>query len=194
MAKIRQVTLRDPTMSSQEVVDELKTARWGNAPIILTWGYVDKLRKKIIRQRMHNVNSSVLARINEIKERSIEVQKRLWIEALGASKAGDRILALKEITRIDNQILQAEMDAGIYERNIGTLKAVADRHIQMADVIKNTDETTRNQLIKALKVEIIGEGGEGYRLPSRLAVPDRARDLSAPTEGDREKVETGEVA
>lgn len=178
-SKIRQVTLRDPTMSNQEVITELQGTKWGEAPIILTWGYVDKLRKKITRQRMHNVNSSIIARINEIKERSIEVQKRLWVEALTAEKAGERILALREITKIDNQILQAEMDAGIYQRNIGTVKAVADRHIQMADIIKNTDENTRSQLISALKVEIIGDGGAINSLPSRLAIPDRARDIQA---------------
>jgi len=193
MAKIRQVTLRDPTMSHREVVEALKSTRWGEAPIVMSVGFVKKIRDKITRQRMHNVNSSVIARINEMKERAVEVQKLLWKEALTAEKSGERTLALREITKIDNQILQTEINASIYERNLGTLKGVEDRRILVANIINETDENSRQQFIHALKANLDGSGSEVARVQVRPPLLERARDLPAPRDGEPQDVEVGGI-
>ncbi len=131
---IRDAIVIDPLISVAKLQDALfdkgyKTS--SNNP--LNWDYVAKLRAKIHRQSIENVDQQrVSARVAEMKERYRLVFERLIRIAFYSDdlkKEGtpppsfrDQISALREISRLDVAIFGAELDAGIFERHIGTLE------------------------------------------------------------------------
>lgn len=131
---IRDAIVIDPLISVAKLQDALfdkgyKTS--SNNP--LNWDYVAKLRGKIHRQSIENVDQQrVSARVAEMKERYRLVFERLIRiafysddlkkEGLQPPSFRDQISALREISRLDVAIFGAELDAGIFERHIGTLE------------------------------------------------------------------------
>lgn len=131
---IRDAIVIDPLISIAKLQDALfdkgyRTA--ANAP--LHWHYVAKLRDKMHRQAIENVDhKKVNERVSEMKERYRLVFERLIRIAFYSDdlkKEGvqppsyrDQISALREISRLDVAIFNAELDAGIFERHIGTLE------------------------------------------------------------------------
>jgi len=131
---IRDAIIIDPLISVTKLQDALfdKGLRSAtNTP--LHWHYLAKLRDKVHRQSIENVDrQEVSHRIAEMKERYRLVFERLIRIAFYSDdlkKEGilppsyrDQISALREISRLDVSIFGAELDAGIFERHIGTLE------------------------------------------------------------------------
>ncbi len=131
---IRDAIVIDPLISVAKLQDALfeKGLRSAtNSP--LHWHYVAKLRDKIHRQSIENVDrQQVSHRIAEMKERYRLVFERLIRiafysedlkkEGIPPPSHRDQISALREISRLDVSIFGAELDAGIFERHIGTLE------------------------------------------------------------------------
>ncbi len=131
---IRDAIVIDPLISVSKLQDALfeKGLRSAmNSP--LHWHYVAKLRDKIHRQSIENVDrQEVTHRIAEMKERYRLVFERLIRiafysddfkkEGIPPPSYRDQISALREISRLDVSIFGAELDAGIFERHIGTLE------------------------------------------------------------------------
>ena len=130
---IRDILVLDPMIGVPTLGDTLfkrgfKTGS-GNK---LDTHYLYKLVKKI---RGENINRADRQKLNErladLKERYRLVYEKLVkiafyskeLQELGmpAPKYKDQIEALNAITKLDLQILQAEMDAGVFERHLGKL-------------------------------------------------------------------------
>ena len=131
---IRDAIVIDPLISVAKLQDALFDKGFrtpGNTT--LDWHYVAKLREKIHRQSIENVDrQKVSQRVSEMKERYRLVFERLIRiafysedlkkEGIPPPSYRDQISALREISRLDVAIFGAELDAGIFERHIGTLE------------------------------------------------------------------------
>lgn len=131
---IRDIVAFDPLISDRKLPEILfdrgfKTAN--NNP--LTRGYIAKLRDKVHKQAVHEANNQKLgSRLAEFKEKNRIVFDRLIRIAFytdDLKKDGtpppsfkDQIAALTAIVRLDIMVFNAEMDAGVFERHIGTLE------------------------------------------------------------------------
>lgn len=131
---IRDAVAVDPLLSVDRLRDALfdkgfKTAT--NNP--LDWEYVARLRKKIHRTAVETVRrQDVAERINEFKEKNRLVFDRLMRiayytddlkkDGLPPPSYKDQIAALTAIVRLESMVFNAEFDAGIFERHIGTLE------------------------------------------------------------------------
>jgi hypothetical protein len=131
---IRDAIVLDPLISIrrlQKILSEkgLRTASGGD----LDKDYINRLVRKITRESAEQVNRSEVApRIAEIKERFRLLYDRLIRIAffdytkiepgMPIPKHKDQIAAINTIIKWDIAILQAEMDAGIFERQLGTLE------------------------------------------------------------------------
>ncbi len=131
---IRDAVAVDPLLSVERLRDALfdkgfKTAT--NNP--LDWEYVARLRKKIHRTAVETVRrQDVAERINEFKEKNRLVFDRLMRiayytddlkkDGLPPPSYKDQIAALTAIVRLESMVFNAEFDAGIFERHIGTLE------------------------------------------------------------------------
>ncbi len=131
---IRDAVAVDPLLSIDRLRDALfdkgfKTAT--NNP--LDWEYVARLRKKIHRTAVETVRrQDVAERINEFKEKNRLVFDRLMRiayytddlkkDGLPPPSYKDQIAALTAIVRLESVVFNAEFDAGIFERHIGTLE------------------------------------------------------------------------
>lgn len=131
---IRDAVAVDPLLSVDRLRDALfdkgfKTAT--NNP--LDWEYIARLRKKIHRAAVETVRrQDVAERINEFKEKNRLVFDRLMRiayytddlkkDGLPPPSYKDQIAALTAIVRLESMVFNAEFDAGIFERHIGTLE------------------------------------------------------------------------
>ena len=99
----------------------------------LKWTYVAKLVNKITKENIAKVDrQKITERLAITKERYRMVFERLMkiafyskeFEKMGMAPPSyrDQIAALNSIIKMDLAILNAEMDAGIFERHIGTLE------------------------------------------------------------------------
>lgn len=117
---VRQTLTMIPTAGVWKIKDTLAANG-----LILDATYILKLKKKIISERRLRVDrKKVEERIAEIEDKVTQVQTKLF-EILMNSKTKDeaKIKAAEKIVNSEIRLLQAQMDAGIYERRLGTLKA-----------------------------------------------------------------------
>ena len=121
MERVRAILAFNPTFSARQISDQLENDH--RDPIKLTPQYIIKLRDKIKAQRKHNI--SVIAvehRIAQMQDTAAAVvEKMVEILLSPSSLDKDRVAAGKLILEADRNLFQAEMDAGIFERNLGSL-------------------------------------------------------------------------
>lgn len=130
---IRDLVVRNPLISIHQLRRELvgkgfKTAE-GNP---LDWYYVAKVLRKLNREKAMAVDEQKIGeRLAITKERYRVIIEKLWkiidwkkeylSEGIFMPNANDIIRAANTIVKLDLAILQAEMDAGIFERKLGAL-------------------------------------------------------------------------
>ncbi len=131
---IRDVIVIDPLISIARLQDALFEKGYKtHSNQSLDWDYVARLKNKVHRQSIENVNhQEVTERIAQLKERYRLVFERLVRIAFYSDdmkKDGmpppsyrDQITALREISKLDVAIFGAELDAGIFERHLGKLE------------------------------------------------------------------------
>ena len=131
---IRDAIVIDPLISIEKLRDALydKGIRtYSNEP--LHWHYVAKMRDKIHRQAVESVNrQEVTERVAEMKERSRLIYEQLVRiafytdemrkEGMPPPSVRERIQAFREMSRLDVAMFGVEMDAGIFNRHLGTLE------------------------------------------------------------------------
>ena len=131
---IRDIVVVDPLVSHKRLCEILfdrgfKTA--ANTP--LDRHYVARLQQKLHKQAVYEADNQKLSpRIVEFKEKNRLVFDRLVRIAFYSDDLKketstppsfkDQIAALVAIVRLDIMIFNAEMDAGVFERHIGTLE------------------------------------------------------------------------
>lgn len=125
------IVAKDPMISMSRLQIELQSvglhASTGN---VLDRKYLTKLLKKITQEQRRNLDTDRIEdRIIETRERFSIVTQRLmkiafWEfnylrEGIPMPSAGEQIAALNSIMKLDLALLSAEMDAGIFKRELG---------------------------------------------------------------------------
>lgn len=83
---------------------------------------VSRLRLKVVRERVFRYDvARVENRIAQMEDHYNELMKQAWRIVIGARSEATKIYAIATIAKMEKQLLEAQMDAGIYERRIGTL-------------------------------------------------------------------------
>jgi hypothetical protein len=126
--RIRAVLVINPQASLREIKESLENSK--TSPLPLHIDYLAKLRKKIDGERTNrHAGSGIAARISALQDKIHKINEQLWqIAASGTSGSRDKTAALKALAENDLKLLQAEMDAGIYDRKIGTVEIEARRN------------------------------------------------------------------
>jgi hypothetical protein len=135
----------------------------GNNGIILNTHYICRLREKIRTERAVRYDQAkVNARIAEMQDKMEEVQKVLWkiildnsvytegmFKGKGKVSIQNKINAAVAIVRSEKDLLDAQMDAGVFERKLGTIEN---------DLKLKIEDGEKDKIITALKnYGIIGE-------------------------------------
>jgi len=192
-SRIRAVLVVDPQASLREIKETLSKSF--NAPLNLDLVYISKLVKKIhVERTVRNDRANISRRISELQDKLKRIDGQLWtIAADKGAKDIAKVQALKALAENELKLLSAEMDAGIYERKVGTLK-VEERKVSLLTIINQVEPNERARLINAFKNSILAGGGQGNALPDRLAIPDRAGSLPAPQKVSGSPVEAGSTS
>lgn len=111
-----------PDATLEEIQEALKESP--DAPMELTIHYISKLRKKIFAERLRrNDNLNQGARIAYVQDKKKIIEQRLWAEATNPNNHGAvRVAALQQIIKNELDLLSAEMDAGLFKREVGKLQ------------------------------------------------------------------------
>lgn len=141
---IRNEVARNPVVSVVQLQNALKKRGFQTAngnP--LDWRYVSKLLRKLNREKALAVDmQKVNERLAETKERYRVITDKLWKiidwkieylleEGIGMPQTQDIVRAANTIVKLDLAILKAEMDAGIFDRKLGTVDVNMYRRIEL---------------------------------------------------------------
>jgi hypothetical protein len=131
---IRDILARDPLTSVQKLQRDLKDRGFQTAAgNPLDWHYVSKIVRKLAREAAFAIDQQKIEeRLAITKERYRLMVERLWriidykweyLEQFGLypPKTDEVLKAINTLMKLDLAILKAEMDAGIFERKVGTL-------------------------------------------------------------------------
>lgn len=131
---IRDIVVFDPLISIAKLQDALFDKGYKSANgTVLDWRYVHKLKHKVNRQTIEQTDrEKVVERITEMKERYRLMLERLWRiifytddlkkEGFMPPSFKDQINAINTIVKLDALVFNSELDAGIFERHLGTLE------------------------------------------------------------------------
>lgn len=122
LERVRAALVVRPNASSYEIQKVLKES--SEAPLELDRHYIDRLQKKIFIERAKRLERSHLnLRLATIQDKKARVDLLLWSEATNQENPGVvRVMALRELFKNELDLLQSEMDAGVFERHLGTLR------------------------------------------------------------------------
>jgi hypothetical protein len=142
---VRDAMAIDPLISQRKMIEavEKKLGR------TVSFGYLQKLIKKVDREVAKSVDLvKVSSRLREMRETFRLSRENLIQTAYGYAPVGmakpthtERISAWRTIGLLEKILLDAEMDLGLFERNIGTVKV--EHQI--------VDGSREQQMIKAIE-------------------------------------------
>lgn len=131
---IRDILVVDPLISIAKLQDTLfeKGYKSANATV-LDWRYLQKLKHKVHRTTVEQTDrAQVSGRVAEMKERYRLMLERLMRivyyndemkkEGFNPPSIREQINAINSIIRLDVMIFNSELDAGLFERHLGTLE------------------------------------------------------------------------
>lgn len=131
---IRDILVVDPLISIAKLQDALfeKGYRSANATV-LDWRYIQKLKHKVHRTTVEQTDrAKVSERVSEMKERYRLMLERLMRivyysdemkkEGFSPPTVREQINAINSIIRLDVMLFNSELDAGLFERHLGTLE------------------------------------------------------------------------
>lgn len=119
--KVRQALVLNPRASYTEIKSLLENDM--KNPIALDVGYIAKIAAKIRLERHHRYDKTAIAeRLAQIEDTTEMVVTNMWrilLDPRSDSKA--RVQAGKIIIDSQHQFLEAQMNAGIFPKQVGTL-------------------------------------------------------------------------
>lgn len=125
-SRIRDIMILKPSVSAEGIQHALISSPLD--PLKLDRGYVRKLMAKVKKERMVKIDrADIKERIVSMRETYEAVSAQMWKilldESLNYEKGGigARVTAGKVIIEAQKALLESEMNAGIYDRKIGTL-------------------------------------------------------------------------
>lgn len=120
-ARVRALMAQKPTISAENIREELlKTSK----PLKLDKNYIYKLQEEIYKERAErNDNYTVKQRLEEFREKKEKIDEELWnILYDKKTSEGAKNAAAKQLIDNEKNLLNAEMDAGIFKRDLGRLE------------------------------------------------------------------------
>lgn len=119
--RIRSVLVVNPGASLRTIQETLENSE--ENPLHLHIDYISKLRKKIIKERAHrNDRLLVGTRIAEMQDKKARIDQMLWREASDKTNSGKvRVTALVSLLKAELDLLNAELDSGIFQRKLGSI-------------------------------------------------------------------------
>lgn len=184
-SRIRDIMILKPSVSAEGIQHELERSPLD--PIRLDRHYIAKLTKKIKKERMLKIDrADIKERIVSMRETYEIVAQQMWNilldEKLNYEKGGigARVAAGKVIIEAQKNLLESEMNAGIYNRKLGTVALEATGRV---DHIHRLEPEIKAPIMKAL---------ENYGIIKRVkyTIADPTADTVNPT---AEPVGTGIV-
>lgn len=152
--RIRQVLVMFPNASLKEMRGVLANAK---PPLIFNTTYIKRLKDAVFRERAWRLkNNTVVLRIAEVEDRVREIQKFLWTIAQESKFDMARVLALKELGKLEFDLLSSQMDAGVFERNLGTVNVRASLDPEQA--VKSIETLQKWGLVKEGVVPMLDSG------------------------------------
>ncbi|GEM_PF-5712978 len=149
-SRIRAVLVVRPDASLRDIQSTLEEST--EAPLTLTLHYIGKLKNKILKERINRFNANLRERLSTMQDKKMAIDIRLWSEATNQrSPAIARIAALRDLFRNELELMESEMNAGLYERKLGTVdmkhaykispehQALILRAFENYGIIKDTD-------------------------------------------------------
>lgn len=121
---VRQAVAVNPNCTARQVSDsiEKETGRKLSVP------YIYKLRDKLRGERIHRYDkAAVLVRIADMEDRVRRIHAEMWAIVLDKRAPREsKIKAATLIAKSDRELFDAQLDAGIFERKLGTLDVAPD--------------------------------------------------------------------
>lgn len=120
--RVRAVLVVRPNATPHEIQRVLNES--ADASLHLDHDYITKIMKKIVDERRTRLERShINLRLAVIQDKKQAIDERLWSEATNPENpAVARVVALKELLKNELELLQAEMDAGVFTRHLGELQ------------------------------------------------------------------------
>lgn len=135
--KIREALVLNPRATLDEIVTLLQYA---NPPVTLHRDYVRRMLHKIKNEReLRTNNQNMNVRLAEIQDRTETVIKQMWSILLSKNNAAkDRVMAGKVILDADHSLLNAQMDAGVFDRKLGkvSVEHAHEHTVKLPDEIR----------------------------------------------------------
>ena len=133
--RVRETLVLNPRATIADITKLLETA---NPPLILGRHYVGKLVRKINTERLVRYDQAHLnRRIAEMQDRTESVITQMWKIVLNPrNSAKERVMAGKVIIDADHDLLQAQMDAGIFTRKLGSIGVDHEHTLKLPDEIR----------------------------------------------------------
>lgn len=119
--RVREVIAINPRASARSIRAILESN--SQDPLVLDRDYIGALLKKIRAERRVRFDRKIVEeRLSEIQDQTEQVVQQLWLILLDTKQsAKNRIAAANGIVSADHKFWQAQLDAGIFERKLGTI-------------------------------------------------------------------------
>jgi hypothetical protein len=141
MERVREILAIYPRAGVYKIRSILQSDQ--KSPLFLDPVYILKLKKKIEAERSRRFDKEKVEKyIAKLEDEIEEVVKRAWlILASRETRESEKIMAAKLIIDSKLKLLEAKMNAGIFERNLGTInfnsKITEERKIAILHAFKN---------------------------------------------------------
>lgn len=147
-SRIRDIMILKPSVSAEGIQQSLEQSLMD--PIRLDREYIRKLVKKIKKDRLVKIDrADIKERIGIMRETYELVAEQMWRILLdGTADGKGRVAAGKVIVDSQKILLEAEMNAGVYDRKLGTL---ALENTGTVEHIHRLDPEMKAPIMKALE-------------------------------------------
>lgn len=147
-SRIRDIMILKPSVSVEGIQRSLEQSEMD--PIRLDREYIRKLIKKIQKERIVRIDrADIKQRIATMRETYELVSEQMWRILLdGTADGKGRVAAGKVIVDSQKILLEAEMNAGIYDRKLGT---IALENTGKIEHIHRLDPEIKAPIMKALE-------------------------------------------
>lgn len=152
-SRVRDVLIINPTLSAEGIQRELQYSFID--PLRLDRVYVRKIMQKVKAERTHRIDrADVKVRLAEMEDTFRAVRKQMWSilndEELNMVKGGigARVTAGRVLIDSEKVFLEAQMNAGVFDRKLGTMNIEASGKVEH---IHKMDPELKAPILKALQ-------------------------------------------
>lgn len=136
IGRIRQILVLKADASAETIKEALE--RDPSSPLSLDRVYIRKLLRKILSERVHRFRHvDIQRRLAEMQDRTEVVIAEMWKIILDPKfDERARVNAGKLIVDAERNFLTAQIDAGIYEKKLGTIDVKHEHTLSLAPELK----------------------------------------------------------